>query len=1126
MLTLPATRLLIPARGAPERLLERTRLLKLLTERRRKLMLLVAPAGFGKTTLALDYIATSNLWQVGEAAAWLSLDLGGIVKWDSRIFIQALSLALKNALPALDLTQVEQEINALTPGQELSEEIAAQLVFLVANALSRQPRPVLLAIDDYHLVCDERSVRDAQLINNLVNTLLVTSPGQLRILICSRAYPTLDVLKLSVEDELVVINKELLKFNQDEIKAFLAQRGKDAALSDQVEKESEGWAAAVALKLQNLDMEAHLKDQNYGRAMVASVRYNTLAEEMLKQLERPLRRLLEACSVLDVIEAEVAGYLISCYEAIEVPVSRIVVAEQLGRLETLGLVERNSLAPAKVTDTESTVLYRLHNLLKDYLKNSLEPVAIEALNNAAGSYYRKHEDKPLAFDHFLVANDHATAAEVLEEYAQAQFRLGSNLTELEQQVSRLHESALSNHPYLLLVAGITSHTAGHVDKALAYYHASNRRWGRYDLLDRLVYSDELDMISTHDESNDNKQLPVTRLLGKAETIICMARLWETTGRNTRAIGALESVKNILSKLSATNKNEEQRNYVLGLARRYLGNCYRQAAQYKQSIEELNHAINIFLQLDDHYNVACCQHNLGIAWRQLGNQPRAEESFNHAKAYWERQGNFHQLSITLNSLGNGLTNEGRYEEALALLLEALEKGRDAGNEMISQYILAGLGDAYLGLRDQAKALSYYAQSAAEASRQNNFEILTYAKLGTARTLRRAGEAAQTRQAVLAALDYAEESNDSKRAAAAVEYGAYQAVFSRLEMASAQLEGAATLAHKVQNHNAESLAHFWLAYVHVRLDRYKLAYDAMRKALNIAQELGYDAFLYEEAAELPDLMEHFRALPNDPVGAFFSRDENYAADATTNVEIRAFGKGRIFRGEQEVPSISRKARELIFYLLEQRTPVSGEQLSEVLWPDAQLAGNGLGSAFYSTITHARRALGGADTIRAADGSYSLNLRYRYDVEHFEEQLRRAERTTELQKRTELFEGILALATNDFLIDTDNGWAQPRREELRQKKLRALSFLAEAYLQQSQLERALELLGRWMSADPYDEQPLRRYVELLAQVKSKTIALNFLRRKMEELRDEKIEPEDQTQQLFEQLDSSRTVSKRRRA
>jgi tetratricopeptide (TPR) repeat protein len=607
----------------------------------------------------------------------------------------------------------------------------------------------------------------------------------------------------------------------------------------------------------------------------------------------------------------------------------------------------------------------------------------------------------------------------------------------------------------------------------------------------------------------------------------MARLWELTGRQHKGLTALESVRDWLDefdKITTTEENDRHQ-YVLALTLRHLGNSYRLRGRLTESITELTRSLNIFSALDDGYNIAACRQNLGAAWRQLGNQARSERYFRQSLEYWERHGSVHQMVITINSLSASYLNEGRYQEAAEILHQALDKARESSQDSHASYLLAGLGDAYCGSGDGAKALSYYAQAATEASRMNNYEILIYAKLGTAKILRRAEEPAQAWQAILAALSYAEESTDGDRAAVTVEQGAYQAIFSRIELAQAQLEGALALAQNVEARQTVALAHFWLAYIHYKASRYKTSYDHMKRAINVSQELGFDAFLHEEATELTDFAGYFQtAAANDAVGTFFARGDNYAADPATKIELRGFGKGRIFRGGQEVPSVSRKARELIFFLSEQKVPISGDRIAEELWSETILAGNGLGSGFYSTITHARRALGSPETIRAADGAYSLNLRYRYDVEMFEELLNRAERTNEPEGRIDMLKSALELVTDDFLIDTDSNWTQPRREELHRKKLRTMQLLAQSYLSAGDQEPAAEMWLSIYQADMFDERALRCYVELLAEIKSKTVAINFLRRKIDDLSEEGIEAEEATFQLYERLDTSRTISKRR--
>ena len=1103
MITLPANGLLIP--DLPH-LLDRHRLTSLLQQRDYKLTMLVAPLGFGKTSLARQYAQwiTNPPTQPGSFA-WLSLDLRHI-KWDVRLFLQLLVKALKNDNAGgnrLDLGQLEHDLAVLEPDIELTNDTLSSLVYSLANSLAAYKNPLLLVLDDFHVISDDR------LIVEVVNTLLVTSPANFRLVITSRLFPGLDVLKLTIDDQFLLVNKNQLRFNHSEIAGLLTLRGKDSTLVEQVEKRSEGWAALVALSIRLLDNEPDLALSS-GPGPLNSL-FGSLVEETLRNLNGNLRQFLEDCSILDAgIDVGAAGYLLDYANGEK------QATTYLNQLEKQGLAERHKLVSAEGENSPKTV-FRLHNLLKEHLEGGLEAERLLDLHQRVALYYQNRGEWFLAFEHYLKANDQSQAAALLEAVVSEQFKT-NNLSEIAQSIERLDAAVLSSHPHLLLVAGMTRFRAGRIEQAIADFFASNRLWGSYPALDQLVSEEVAPVL---DEANNPQSLDLAVLINKAETISRIGLAWMTIGRLPKAIAALEGVVQFLNELQRVQSNRRWL-HVLARTRRTLGACYLHAGRLNECIEQCNKALSGFISLGDEYQAAGCRHNLGIAWRRLGNQAQAERELRQALEYWQRVGGPH-LPNTLNSLASGLNNEGRYKEAIPLIIEAQAKAREAGYEKLSQYLLTNLGDAYIGLRDWNRALPHYGQAGAEADKQNHLPMLTYAQLGIARVYRRSGDINLSWKALLKALSYAENSRESEQAAVAVEMGAYRVMSSQFEMAQAQLNGAMALARKVAERQIEATAYFWLACMYFKQSNPRQAQENMRRALTLSQELGYDAFLLEEAHELPELSAFFRGRSSEQTLAFFNKEGEEVLPAPA-LEMRAFGKGQLALAGREVRMSSKKARELIFFLLEEKSPVSGERLSATLWPDGDLLGNGLGSGFYSTITHARRALGGAETVRASGGCYSLNLRYRYDVEQFEQNLNRAERQFDPMARIALLNEALEYYSEDFLSGGDLEWMQLRRESLRQKRLRALRGLADAYAAANQLEAALEAWLKTMAAEPFDEQPVRAYVSLLAQVKSKTIAVNFLRRKIEALQAEGIQPEDQTLQLLQSLDASRTISKRR--
>ncbi len=1101
MVTLPACGLLIPE--LPQ-LLSRRRLTDLLHSREYKLIMLVAPMGFGKTSLAREYAAWVGHHNPGQpgAFAWLSLDQKHI-KWNVRLFLQVLFRALKheNAAPRLNLGPLELTLNELKSDLELTSEVLSSLIYSFINILADYSQPLLLVLDDFHAISENPQIIE------IVNTLLLNTPTNLRILINSRLFPGLDVLRLTMEDQFLLINKGHLRFTREEIAALLILRGKDPSLAERVEKRSEGWAAMVMLSLRAITNAAEISFVGESSNPLTNL-FGSLVEETLRNLDGQLRHFLENCSILEAwMDAAVTGALLG-----DTTKGDKQALAYLSQLEKLGLTE-----PHKMTmpdgETSKTV-YRLHILLKEQLEAGLDTERAALLHHRAAAYYESKGEWLLAFQHYLKINEHLEAAALLENVLTEQFKLSNNVAEIGQYLERLDENILNNYPHLLLVAGMNRFLAGRTEKAIALFYAANRLWGRYSELDCLV----LEEISPNEAGTEVPDLRV--LVNKAETISRIGLAWKAVGRLPQAIQALEGVVNFLGN-SPEMFSDTRRQHVMARTRRTLGACYLEVGRFNECIEQSNKALSGFISLGDEFQAAGCRHNLGVAWRKLGNQAQAERELRNALEYWQRIGGTH-LPNTLNSLANGLIIEGRYKEALPLLIEAQSKAKEARYEKLSHYVLTAFGDAYAGLRDWNRALSYYGQAGAEADKQNYLPILIYAQLGVARVYRRSRDLAQSWKSLLKALSYVENGRDSERAEVEVEYGAYQVVSGRFELAQARLEGALALARKVGEHKIEASAHFWLACLYFQLNRSRQAQENMRRALSLAQDLGYNAFLHEEAIELPDFSAFFRAQSSEQILAFFGRDHEEVS--TASIQLRAFGKGQILLNGREVRMNSKKARELIFFLLEEKSPVSGQKLAATLWPDADLAGCGLGSGFYSTITHARKALGGPDTVWASGGCYSLNLRYMYDVEEFEHKLNRAERQFDLLARIELLTSALQLYNEDFLSGGDLDWMQVRREALRQKWLKALRLLAEAYTSTRRYEEAHETWLKAMSAEPFDEQPVRAYANLLAEAKSKTIAVNFLRRKIEALQAEGIQPEDETLQLLADLDASRTITRRR--
>ena len=193
----------------------------------RRLTLVTAPAGWGKTTLVGHWLAE----RAPDGAAWVALDLADN---DPARFWRYVAEALRRAGAPVD----EQAVGALAGGGETAEAGLSSLL----NALADAPRTTLLALDDYHLIADDE-------IHEAVAFLCANAPDGLRVVMTSRTDPPIGLARLRARGDLAVLRAADLRFSQDEAGELLAEAGLelDGDAVARLRQRTEGWAAGLYL---------------------------------------------------------------------------------------------------------------------------------------------------------------------------------------------------------------------------------------------------------------------------------------------------------------------------------------------------------------------------------------------------------------------------------------------------------------------------------------------------------------------------------------------------------------------------------------------------------------------------------------------------------------------------------------------------------------------------------------------------------------------------------------------------------------------------------------------------------------------------------------------------------------
>ncbi|SIR18469.1 transcriptional regulator /transcriptional regulator, LuxR family [Rhizobium sp. RU20A] len=356
----------------------RRALLETLSQTRlRRLNLIVAPAGYGKTSLAAQWYA--HLAQAGLTVLWVSLDPDDN---DQTGFL----LALIEMLDAVTTdAAVESDRGSLS--------VATMLAVLVTR-LERLPGPVALFIDDYHL-----AQTDA---NESVLARLLARPelSHIKFIIVSRSAPHLPRSALRLVDEFRQIGVAELAFSDGEAEALFAGSGARLNGEDLIElnRRAEGWA--VALQMMRLLVEDDGAD---GRSILEAFdghnedmgRY--LAEQAFSGLPEALRRLLMETACLPAISRDLVA-----------AVCDFDTADAFGML-------RDSALPFAVLDRDGHWM-RCHPVFNAYLREAAEQAgrpARERLVRAA-RWFEKEGDLLSAVDHAFLAGAAALAAEIIE----------------------------------------------------------------------------------------------------------------------------------------------------------------------------------------------------------------------------------------------------------------------------------------------------------------------------------------------------------------------------------------------------------------------------------------------------------------------------------------------------------------------------------------------------------------------------------------------------------------------------------------------------------------------------------------------------------------------------------------
>jgi LuxR family maltose regulon positive regulatory protein len=345
-----------------------------------KLSLISAPAGFGKTTLVSTWLA-----ECGRQVAWVSLDEGDSDPTRCLTYIVA---ALRTIVPRIG----EELFAVLQSPQPPPIDV---LLPTLLNEIASLPQPMILVLDDYHLI-------DARPVDQALAFLLDHLPPQLHLAITTREDPQIPLARLRARGQLTELRASDLRFTPAEAAAFLKQvidldlSAEDVAA---LESRTEGWIAG--LQLAALSMRGRDDIGQFVRAFAGDNRYivDYLIEEVLQGQPEYVRSFLLQTSIL---------------ERLHGPLCDAVSGQTRGQAQ-LEALHRGNFFVIPLDDRRQW--YRYHHLFAEVLATHLrgeQPELVATLHRRASAWYEQHGEAADAIRHALAAQDFAHAADLIE----------------------------------------------------------------------------------------------------------------------------------------------------------------------------------------------------------------------------------------------------------------------------------------------------------------------------------------------------------------------------------------------------------------------------------------------------------------------------------------------------------------------------------------------------------------------------------------------------------------------------------------------------------------------------------------------------------------------------------------
>ncbi len=1057
------TKILLPSKR--NGLLSRPRLINFLLEHiDRKLQLVSASAGYGKTSLLVDLAHETTV-----PVCWYSLDASD---GDPKVFVEYLIASLRRKFP---------NFGSRTLGL-LSDPVVLRDVQLIVGTLVTEIHD---SIQDYFVIVldDYQTVEESDTINYLMDTLLRLLPENAHIILASRTLPSrLTLTRLTARQEIAGLGVDDLRFTAPEIQSLVRQTYQVDLSDDQateLARQSEGWITAILLTTHSL-WQGLIKELVRVQAPHGQV-FSYLASEVFVQQPPELQEFLLGSSIQDQLSPALCDQILDIHNSDEM----------------LQTIERKNLFVTRLEEDEPW--YRYHHLFQEFLQSRLkesDPELWVALHRRAAGIYARRGAFDQVIAHYLKAGALDDAARAIERIAKETFDGGRWVT-LAKWIDAVPAEVLSGHPDLLVWramiysnTGDLTRAAGLYARALTIYDGLRDSQGIAKTL--IENATALRFQGDYPQAVDHCQRALALLNANSESEIAKAH--RTIGIACGLMGDWERCIAELEIALQFYQSSGDDSYT-ALVHQDLGVAYRTAGR-RDAASHFQRALDYWRRANNPLGLANTLNSIGVGYHRQGNYAQAQTTLEEACAQARRSGQLRIEAFALASLGDVHRDMGAYGPAQESYQAAFAIAERISEGFVITYILTALAETFHLVGDLATAEDLLRQALEQATNHHSQYELGLTKTGMGIVFAKRGDAKSAEENLVQALELLEQGgakHDSARAHLHLANVYFRQ--RKYRLVNAHLQAAADIGASLQQ------------------DQFVVAQGPALVALlkyAVSKKIGNGYFV--------QALERVNNLPTAQTAEPLA-----SADAKeAQVQVRALGSATVLLNGRLVTKTnwdSAASKELFFFLLAHPQGLRKEQILATLWADTPPAkANGI---FHSTAWRMRRALD-PECLVYENGLYRINraMGLAYDVAQFEQLIREAESESAEELKAEYLQQAIALYQGDYLEDVYGDWCAPPRAELLRQYLAALLTLVRLYAERAEIGKATALCRKILDKDSFREDVYRELMRLQVKSGNPTAALRTYQRCVEVLEEAHLAPSADTRALAEQIMSGETA------